>query len=303
MQKDNFTREIAEDWVNELADDGYFPAQYATRRPRQDITEQQKIYPQDLYGGSWQQQNNGQYKIAPETYVQPFLNDEELYDNQLQDLSGGNDTHYKMLKRKTKDWEEYREYVYLDSADNKTVGWGTNIQNDKKRSGVRWLNNVPLEESERQMKLIDAKAGKNWSADHFKKLDNVNIRISPKEADRLYNLDYSEAEKTAAKYIPNFRKLPYFVREVIVDEPYNLGETRFKKFQKFHNAINNNNFYEAAQESHRLGIGEDRNRWAYERLLAYERFLSAQRKQETLRKMMRGVDVPINWKQKSEWEA
>ena len=51
-----------------------------------------------------------------------------------------------------------------------------------------------------------------------------------------------------------------------MDMMYNLGNPKFKKFEKFIGHAKNNDTQGMINESHRLGIPERRNRWAVEEL-------------------------------------
>ncbi len=137
---------------------------------------------------------------------------------------------------------------------------------------------------------IDTEAGGNFAARYFKPL--TDLRISDEEADRLYNLDYSTAINDAREKFPALDEMPPMLKDTVVDMVYNLGSTRFDKYRNFTRAINDGRYADAAAESFRHGVQQERNDWTRNRLLAYDRYFREQQRKELQRQMKQGVDMP-----------
>lgn len=301
---------MAAEWVSDLARRGEIDPAYAEGLVEQnrEINSAQEnvrgmnrkpvrvnssgLYPRYSQDVNWPMTDKFQAFSLSANRKHEMLDEDDLYDREMLKMADGDNTRYQNLQKGSKEWEEMRPYPYLDSTNNRTIGWGTNIQSPRKRKTVRWNNGVSDEDADREMRInIDPLAGKNLQAKAFRK--KSNLRISPEEADRLYNIDYQVAVDDARKEIPEFDNLHPFLQKPIVDMTYNLGATKFRDYVNFRRAIEEGRYADAAAESSRRNIQADRNNWTRDHLLMFERFLKErQRQQNLLQKMKYGVDMP-----------
>ena len=81
---------------------------------------------------------------------------------------------------------------------------------------------------------------------------NLDAGISERTAERLLKekvrQDIAWLCNKSSNLTFNFRKLPYPVREVLVDMTYNIGRTGLKRFKKMNKAIAEGDYYTASKE-------------------------------------------------------
>lgn len=115
----------------------------------------------------------------------------------LNDLLRGNP------KAMTKDYEGFRDTIYMDSEGKRTVGYGFNLDD-------------PL-----IAKMLPREVATGGRP------------ITQKEADELFEVFYSNAMDDAVAYAggeKSFSSLPIEAQNVIVDMAYNLGKTKLDGF-------------------------------------------------------------------------
>lgn len=118
--------------------------------------------------------------------------------------------YYNLYKKELVKHEGYRNNVYRDRLGNLTVGIGHLIIND-----------------------ISVKEG-----DYY----------SDFEVERLFQQDLKVALQIAREYVLEFDQKPEPIQIVLVGLAFNLGETRFGKFKKFIEAVNNRDYVTASKE-------------------------------------------------------
>ena len=119
--------------------------------------------------------------------------------------------------------EGLKDQVYTDTAGNRTIGIGFNLE-DKNNQKV--LADIGLD-------LQEVLGGK--------KLERNDII-------RLYNHSLTQAFSDAQKFDPGFARRPEPVKKAIVDMAFNLGLTRLNKFKKMRSALMDNDYSRAADE-------------------------------------------------------
>ncbi len=69
--------------------------------------------------------------------------------------------------------------------------------------------------------------------------------------------------KSLEKKFPDFKNYPPAAQRALLDMEYNIGQTKFnaQKWPGLFSAVKSRDWQTAAKESHRTGIGEDRNIW------------------------------------------
>ncbi len=304
MSNNSWSRRMAAEWISDLARRGEIDPSYAEGiNDQSQETKPMQADRQGVFGIYPRYSKNDNWAITKkfptpslgviQKYEAPYYVDEDdLYNREMLKMADGDDIRYQNLQKGSKEWEDVSYHPYLDSTNNRTIGWGTNIQSPRKRKTVRWNNGVSDEKADREMRIkIDPLAGQNLQAGTFKK--KSDLRISPEEADRLYNIDYQVAVNDARKVIPGFDNLHPFLQKPIVDMAYNLGASKFRQYSNFRRAIEEGRYADAAAESSRRNIQVDRNNWTRDHLLIFERFLKERQHLQNLhRQMKHGTDVP-----------
>jgi lysozyme len=114
--------------------------------------------------------------------------------------------------------------IYKDPAGNLAIGIGFNID---RPFAKKWFQQLG----------IDYNAARNGSK-----------ILTDDEIKKLFQRDAELALLNAKKFVSNFDSLPYDVKLVLIDMSFNLGENRLSKFIKLKNALEKNDFQEAAKE-------------------------------------------------------
>ena len=163
-------------------------------------------------------------------------------------------------------YEGYTDYAYLDYVDENeallgkkpkaTIGCALNIDSIP---GIQLMNrstgqNFTEEEQRDELKKLRESYQHNHLASYYK--DKSNIGISPQEHEKHLQKKFKEVY-SLIKSFPNFSTFNDEQIDGLFDMGYNLGS--FKKFPKMKAAIERGDWKEAAKESHRRGISEERN--------------------------------------------
>ena len=162
----------------------------------------------------------------------------------LQDVEKAEvDLLHKELFRNLKVEEGFRSRVYLDTANNWTIGYGTNLSSRKLTDDEfhHLFPNVELQYN-----------NENYIVKHL-----TNFPITEEQARGLLEHDIERCEDEAVEIYNNFYKkvFPTDVKMVILDMLYNLGKTRYMLFTKHVRAMKEQDYNRAA--------GEIRNSRAY----------------------------------------
>lgn len=65
---------------------------------------------------------------------------------------------------------------------------------------------------------------------------------------KLFNYNVAEAIDVAERLIPNFHKQPEFMKTVLIDMAFNLGQGKLSEFRQFLNAVRVGDYKKAAEE-------------------------------------------------------
>ena len=119
--------------------------------------------------------------------------------------------------------EGNKPQVYKDTAGNRTIGIGFNLEDAGNRRFLK-EQNININE------LFDGR-----------KLSDTETKI-------LYNHSLRQAFSDAQKFDPNLARRPEAVKMAIVDMAFNLGLTKLNKFVDMKAALMNNDYNAAADE-------------------------------------------------------
>ena len=102
-----------------------------------------------------------------------------------------------------------------------------------------------------------ASAEKGLPAGRYQKL--TTVRLSPDSVDQLLASDIAGYSNEITSRLPQWATWPEPAQEAVFDMAYNLGVAGFLKYKKLLAAANKGDWFTAAMESHRNGIGDERN--------------------------------------------
>lgn len=164
--------------------------------------------------------------------------------------------------------EDSIDYMYLDSEDNVTVGIGTLLASADAAAALAFRNRetdkpATDEEIRAEFVLIDAMVGSGKIAAGYYR-EFTSLYLPQAEIDRLV-VDHMRGDFDALlRVFPYFGNYPESVQIALWDMSYNLGVGGLSgKFPKFCQAIRDEDWEEAATESHREGIADERNEFVF----------------------------------------
>lgn len=169
--------------------------------------------------------------------------------------------------------EDNVEYMYLDTKGNVTVGVGMMLPDEQAALHLPFRKKTPAghyrpatEQDIRQAyrKVRQRPFGPRFGKKTFKPspangLDDV--RITKAEGQQALRQRLPHDVQILRQKFKGFDTFPPTVRKALIDMLYNLGSGNFSrsKWPKLFEAIDARNWAEAARQSHRKDIQEDRN--------------------------------------------
>jgi lysozyme len=120
----------------------------------------------------------------------------------------------------TKDFEGFRDKIYLDTNNNRTIGYGFNLEDRNMRS----------------MLPAEVVSGQR--------------PITRKEADAIFVKRYNQAAKDALDFIglESMLRLDPYRQAILVDMAYNLGPNKLSEFKNMQAAVQSGDYMKAAAE-------------------------------------------------------
>ena len=200
--------------------------------------------------------NPGYQNYESNPFPQP-MDDASLIDNIFPDLT---------------EHERAKNFMYLDTKGNKTIGIGKNIDNWDDFNQINWtIDGRPatlLEKLQAFKKFEELKQnnkyGQKFGADLFKK--HSNLRISDQEIKDLATNHLQQNIKYLHNKFPDFDRFPLGLKRVLLDIAYNTGNVDKEKWPNLHKAIKAKNLADIKANVHRKDIHKDRNEWAEEQI-------------------------------------
>lgn len=181
-----------------------------------------------------------------------------------------------IVQKNISNYEGFINHLYLDTKGKVTVGVGHLISNKNAVSGItlyKVKNKILTTPATLQEKMTEftniAKLpwGKRYSAKSFEshtslKMKDFDIKnLLNKQIDNFY-LELKNIYKKDKGCTKNFEDLDNNVQIALLDMVFNLGTTKLvHSFPKFHDAIKKGEYDNAAKQSHRLDVEENRNKY------------------------------------------
>lgn len=169
-------------------------------------------------------------------------------------------------------WEGSVDHMYLDSEGHVTVGVGTLLPNAAAATALSFRHRdtdrlASDAEIQAEYELIDAmEGGRDFGANYYASFTALYL---PDEEIEPLVYDHMRADFDALlRLFPYFGNYPLSVQIALWDMSYNLGVGGLKgKFPNFCQAILDEDWEEAAAESHRERIAEERNDFVFDLLM------------------------------------
>jgi len=120
--------------------------------------------------------------------------------------------------------EGTRHNVYNDSRFIPTIGIGFNLNNPNARGRLKSIG-------------VD-----------YDGITAGDVSLTTEQIHHLFYQDVQTAVNNARKFLPSFDKQPREIQIVLIDMSFNLGLTRLNQFVKFHKALTDRDYLEAAKE-------------------------------------------------------
>lgn len=187
------------------------------------------------------------------------------------------------LLERTKELEGFKEYMYLDSRGNPTVGIGRLVSgsDEAKRLPFRigygedYRYSTGTETEDGFKKIKDRPYGQGIKASEFepKSAGLSNLYIVEADAKRMLKQDLDRAQEQLHKKFPDFQSFPRKAQHALIDMEFNLGTRKFETevydnkgilirnegWPKLFKAVRKRDWIAAGDESHRQGPSEERN--------------------------------------------
>jgi GH24 family phage-related lysozyme (muramidase) len=182
---------------------------------------------------------------------------------------------------KLKEFEGMFSHMYLDTTGNVTVGVGKLLADAAAAQKLAFVHRSDAsakaatpEEIRADFETVNKQAGGKL-ASYYKQFTRLDL---PESAiDALLDAEVRSFMAGLSKAFPEFDSYPSEACAAIFDMAYNLGLGALTSgFPTFCRAVRNRDWATAAKECHRGGIGEGRNNWTRDQLLAAARNAPAQ---------------------------
>lgn len=153
--------------------------------------------------------------------------------------------------------------MYLCTAGHVTVGIGHKIENAAQASKVKFLNSngTPASTEDITTEYRRVKASElGQIARTYKRY--TKLHVDETEIQRLTNNHIDNFYRQLKELFPEFDDYPKNIRFALFDMIYNLGKGGLRdKFPNFCRAVRNRDWAQAANESSRTKIAENRNQY------------------------------------------
>lgn len=167
------------------------------------------------------------------------------------------------------DWEGSVDHMYLDSADNVTVGQGKLLNTAEDAVALPFRdrasgNPASKDEIRDEFDIIDAMEGsQDIPASDYEPY--TLLYLTESEVDRLVIDHMKDDFDDMLRLFPDFGNFPLSAQVALWDMIYNLGPGKLKsEFPMMLQAIEDGKWAEAAEQSHRKGPSEERNQFVYD---------------------------------------
>ena len=164
------------------------------------------------------------------------------------------------------------EHMYLDSEGNVTAGKGKKLSDADSAAVLPFLHDgtsAPASEDEIRAEydlIAGMQADKGRPASYFGQF--TSLFLSQSEIDRLVTGHMRGDFSALLRLYPDFGNLPLSAQVALWDMIYNLGPRGLAGFKSLRQAIEDADWEEAARQSHRLKINDDRNDFVFNLFLA-----------------------------------
>ena len=150
-------------------------------------------------------------------------------------------------------------YMYKCTGGEVTVGVGHAMQSAAEASALAWvIGGGPAADTVAADYGRVSAAPKGMVAGFYASL--TQCRMGDSDIEALVESDIVSFEGQLRRALPRWDSYPETVREALFDMAFNLGLGGLMKFPAMLKAVDAGDWATAAAQSHRLGIGDERNR-------------------------------------------
>lgn len=179
--------------------------------------------------------------------------------------------------------EDSKDYTYLDTTRNRTVGVGANVNNWNDFKNVKWEVGVggrPATEEEiynayhrfdeditTGLKNLDNEGNvikNNFKADAY--TGYSNLRINDTEQERLLKNHLVNDIQYLRKEFADFDSFPPELQDVLVDIKFNTGNVAKENWPNLRKAIAQKDLIAIGNNVNRKDVSVKRNNWAREKI-------------------------------------
>ena len=172
----------------------------------------------------------------------------------------------KNMKEDLKEYENSKEFGYLDTKGNITTGVGKKVDDEESFYNINWQKDgrdaTKDEKSQAYEKFQEMKRnneyGQQYGADYYK--NKTDLKIKQDDIDRYLNEHLEKNIKQLQKTFPEFEDFPQGLQEVLIDICYNTGNVNSDKWPNLHKAIKERDLPSIQKNVHRKDVSEDRNK-------------------------------------------
>ena len=176
--------------------------------------------------------------------------------------------YIKIFRNKVEEKEGRVNHMYQDTEGNITVGIGYHITEASAKTYPFVLLSDKSKATQDQISedytSVHSAPGK-MDAKKYKKY--TKLILQEKSIDTIFERLLRSFISELRRLFKNFDQIPHSARAALLDLIYNMGMTRLNKWDKLKNAIKCWDFEEAAKESNRAQVNEERNKWVKSLLL------------------------------------
>ena len=168
--------------------------------------------------------------------------------------------------------EGARNSMYLDTANNVTVGIGRMLPNAQAGYGLGFTKTQTISHGHGDSEDVEVSAShgdidKAFNNTKEKKGSAIRLSDQAMVKDAVNQVENDRA--TLRKMYNDFNSFPQPAKTALHDMLYNLGEGKLRSgFPNFNAAVNRKDWAVAATESHRTGIGDSRNNDTHAQFIA-----------------------------------
>ena len=162
---------------------------------------------------------------------------------------------------RTKGFEEFIAYLYLDTKGKVTLGYGHMVPSATDMDDITMSDGGAAATSAAKRGAWTTIKGKNAGSLPSSYEQYTTVRITKSDAESLLKDDLNQAATDLSSRFADLDSYPDAAQDALLDMMFNIGKTKFTqaKWKNLFASVNAKNWKTAADESHRTDLPDDRN--------------------------------------------